>query len=233
MEIESISKTAEAVKSASEFGTEAIKFVRVLTDEPTKELAGILTDKLKFYRWKNQQKMLLKAAAFMEEKGLDVPSRYLPIKELVPLLEYSSLEDDEYLQTLWAALLANSADTETTNSNNLMFIEILKNLSKLEAQILMTVFSIPNCVNENGMIITSDLPNSATMMSPLPNARLEPGPSEEVKMALANLDRLGCIYIVETIGGDQRFETIKARELGRQLVKACTIIEMADSVERS
>lgn len=159
----------------------------------------------------------------MKAKGLDAPSRPLPIKELIYLLEYSSLEEDEYLQNLWAALLANSADKETTKSNNLMFVEILKSLSKLEAQILMTVYSIPNCVNENGMIITSDLPNSATMMSPLPNARIEPGPSEEVKMALANLDRLGCVYIVETIGGDQQFGTIKARELGSQLVKACTI----------
>lgn len=229
MEIETITKTAEAVKSASEFGVEAIKFIRTFTDEAATEISGIFTDKLKFYRWKNQQKFLLKAAEFMTSKGLDQPSRHLPIKELIPLLEYSSLEEDEYLQALWAALLANSADAMTTNSNNLMFVEILKSLSKLEAQILMTIFSIPNCVNENGMIVTSDLPNSATMMSPLPNARLEPGPIEDVKMALANLDRLGCIYIVETIGGDQRFETIKARELGRQLVKACTISEMTNS----
>lgn len=231
MEIETITKTAEAVKSASEFGIEAIKFIRTFTDEVATELSGIFTDRLKFYRWKNQQKILLKAAEFMTSKGLDQPSRHLPIKELIPLLEYSSLEEDEYLQTLWAALLANSADATTTNYNNLMFVEILKSLSKLEAQILMTVFSIPNCVNENGMIITSDLPNSATMMSPLPNARLELGPSEDVKMALANLDRLGCIYIVETIGGDQRFETIKARELGRQLVKACTIADMIEATD--
>lgn len=221
---EDFKNAVETIKSASELSIEVVKFLRVLTEEPLKELSGILTDKLKFYRWTNQQKMLTKAAIILHSKNLNRPTRIIPIKELIPLLEYASLENDEDLQTLWAALLANSADAASSSNNNLIFIETLKNLSKLEAQILQVICSIPNCVNQNGMILTLDLPNSAQMMAPPPSgARFALSPSDDVRLALSNLDRLGCISIVKSIGGDQMFEFIKCNELGLRLFKICSV----------
>ncbi|MBS1972663.1 MAG: DUF4393 domain-containing protein [Bdellovibrionales bacterium] len=222
MNPEDIKNASEAIKNASAFGIEAIKFIRVLTDEPMKELSGILSDKLKFYRWRNQQQILLKAAEYLRSNN--ILTRKIPLRELIPLLEYSSMEDEELLQDLWAGILANSANSNSSNRSNLVFIEILKSLSKMEAEILQVISSIPNCMNPNGVILTTYLPATAQMMTPPPSgARSSLLPNDDVTLALANLDRLGCISIVKSIGGDQMFEFIKCTELGIRLVQICTV----------
>lgn len=94
---------------------------------PTVEETGLLiADNIKFLRFKNQVNILLKAKAYTEKKGLSL--KEIPIKILVPLLENSSLEENELLQDKWAKMIANMADSEN-NLQNQIFPYILGQIS--------------------------------------------------------------------------------------------------------
>jgi hypothetical protein len=113
----------------------------------------------------------------------------VPLRTLLPLLQYASLENDEYLQERWAALLANAGrceDSELLPS----FVEILRQLSPLEAHLLDRMYSrviderssTPGTVPERIMV-----GNARQFMAELPNHELR------VRTALANLGRIGLI----------------------------------------
>jgi len=97
-----------------------------------KEGGGILTDIVRFWRWKNQVNIIKKAKEKIEKSNLD--KKQVPLKILLPILENSSLEEEELIQDKWSNLLANAI----TNQNNINpnYAEILKELSSLEVVIL-------------------------------------------------------------------------------------------------
>lgn len=92
---------------------------------------------MRWRRFKTQVKILEKAQAMLDAANLS--GHAVPAKTLVPLLELCSLEkeDDDEMQTRWAALLANAATEEQPGSIVLpSFSQILSELSPLEARML-------------------------------------------------------------------------------------------------
>lgn len=94
---------------------------------PTVEELGLLAgDSIKYLRFKNQIRILLKARDYVEKRKLSV--KEIPIKILVPLLENSSLEEDDELQDKWANMLTNMVDSEL-NLQNQIFPYLLGQIS--------------------------------------------------------------------------------------------------------
>ena len=85
----------------------AEKFFGKLLGDSLSETGLLLSDKIKYLRFKNQVKILNKAETLLKEKGIS--PKAINLKILVPLIEYSSLESSSSLQEKWAKLLANSA----------------------------------------------------------------------------------------------------------------------------
>jgi hypothetical protein len=184
------------------------------------QASGIIEDKLKYLRWERQVRLMRRAEDFMLEVGLNGPSRAIPLKFAIPLLQGASLEDDDEIQDLWAKLLVNAADADSSVAMKRVFIEILENIGPLEAQILQTLYSIP--LQHRG-VVTKDLPNSATTV-PEDATKYQPGrPSPEVELALANLARLGCLSPSTTWGGGEVFSSVNPSLLGKTFVEACTL----------
>lgn len=78
------------------------------------------------------QEVLSKAQEMLLDAGIQ--PRPVPIKTLVPLLQYASLEDDESLQARWANLLANAAtDDKRVRS---FFPHALAQFGPVEARLL-------------------------------------------------------------------------------------------------
>ena len=96
---------------------------------------------------KNQIKMLAKAQEICNQNN--IPLKQLSVKTLVPLLEYSSLEDNETLQEKWSNLLVNLIDKKE-NYESSIFPFILNQLSSNE---LLIIEKIYNYKNENSHII--------------------------------------------------------------------------------
>ncbi len=109
------------------------KFMSILLGPSVNEYGELFADKVRFRRFKNQVKIFNKTREILEKNGLE--PKELNLKTLVPLIEKSSIEEDELLQDKWANLISNIA---TTPENGLepKLINTLSSLSSLEAKIL-------------------------------------------------------------------------------------------------
>jgi len=129
--------TRETIIAAKEFAGKLIS-------PSLEEGGGLIKDTIKYWRFKNQVNILLKAKEFLSMKGLE-PSRILP-KTLIPLLENASLEEDEAIQNKWATLLANAAREDIGYLIKPSYAEILNELSPIEVKILDYIY---HRLNEN------------------------------------------------------------------------------------
>jgi hypothetical protein len=104
--------------------------------EPVREALAMLADRVRGHRAKVQIKVLKNTISTLNEAGLSI--NVVPAKTLVPLLEFSSLEDpdDEKMVHRWANLLANAAAGEQGSAVPPSFPDVLRQLEPLEAQFL-------------------------------------------------------------------------------------------------
>lgn len=222
-ESESIKEVAKAwgrtVDLAEQFGGFIAKYI----DGPLEQGIGILKDKLMYMRWERQVRLMQRASEFLSKEGFNQPTQVIPLKFAIPLLEAASLEDDDYLQDLWAKLLVNSAIESSGVMINRTFIDILERLSPMEAKILNVVYRIPYDVMYHQRVDTIDLPESAKIYNENRSEFDKMEPAEEVKLALANLDHLGCISASLSLGGGKLFRMINPTLLGKQFFEACTL----------
>lgn len=101
---------------------------------PAAEEVGLsIQDSIKVYRAKRQYQLFEKMRRFVSDAGYD-PGR-IPLKVLLPSLEYASVEEDEDLHTMWAALLANAANPNY-DAVPAYFPDILRQLSPSDAALL-------------------------------------------------------------------------------------------------
>lgn len=112
-------------------------FVDKLISPSVEETGLLLKDKISFWRFSNQIKTLVKAKEICAKNNIS--TKQISLKLLCPLLEYSSLEEDEFLTDKWAALLSNLVDSEQ-NIQNHVFPYILSQISRKEFQILENVY---------------------------------------------------------------------------------------------
>jgi hypothetical protein len=98
------------------------------------EVAEMLRDQVRLYRYGRQLTCVEKAVKMAEDAGFQ-PSP-VPPKILFPLLEGASLEEDDNMHTMWAALLANATNPASTDCVRPSFIAVLKQLASDEARLL-------------------------------------------------------------------------------------------------
>lgn len=106
-------------------------FLQNLINPPIEELGLLVTDNIRFWRFKNQVRILEKSKRIVEKNNITIQK--IPLKILVPLLDGASLEEDDELRDNWSALIANSANKDKDICNPI-FSEILKQLSSSEAR---------------------------------------------------------------------------------------------------
>ena len=84
------------------------------------------------------QEVLTKAQEMIREAV--VHSGPIPMKTVVPLLDYASLEEDEYLREKWAAMLANAA--VSSGKVHTSFAEVLRQLTPQGVLFLDALFTL-------------------------------------------------------------------------------------------
>ena len=112
-------------------------FLGKLLSPAIEEVGGILKDQVSSFRFNNQVRMLVNAKAKCEKNGIS--PKAISFKLLVPLIEYSGLEEDDELLDKWANLLSNMADSEQ-NIQNHVFPYILSQLSTNEFSVINAVY---------------------------------------------------------------------------------------------
>lgn len=139
---------AKAVQSVAKFGDKALEtsqkvggfFARVFK-EPIAEVSGMVTDKLRFVRWQRLVAMSDEVNKILEDRGVH-ETKYVPPKLALPIFEESSLEHDPSLQHLWNHLLANAMDPKFNGELRYGFIDMIKNVTGIEAAILNNFYEI-------------------------------------------------------------------------------------------
>jgi hypothetical protein len=212
---ESAKATQEVAKTTGlivETGRDFASFIKA----PFETALSIWDDNLKFRKWTNQVNIIQEAKLIMQKNGLE-PSNNIPLKFAIPLLEAASLEDDDYLKDLWVNLLVNSSIENNEFTLEKSYINVLEQLTPLEAKILKTIYSniVYEPYNRMYSICTQNLPESINYtINDTSNGGHEEikyikdnnqevnkfdqdcyniEPSVEIKLALTNLDRLSCI----------------------------------------
>src|ERR1035437_7295007 len=114
----------------------ALKFtdiIKTFLGPATAEIAERFRDEVRRYRYGRQLECLKKAEQMAKDAGFT--PKAVPIELLFPLLEGVSLEENEDLHTMWAALLANAASPEPQKTRP-RFMATLRELSVDEASVL-------------------------------------------------------------------------------------------------
>lgn len=113
------------------------EFFETLCKPMADQFGKILGDQLGAYRLKNLIKIVEKSKGML---SLDIKEGNLSLHPLVGfrLIDGASWQADDTIQDMWAGLLISSL-SENPSDNNLIFIDILKNITSTEAKVIQLV----------------------------------------------------------------------------------------------
>jgi hypothetical protein len=139
---------AKAVQSVAKLGEQSLDtaeklggFLTRVFHGPIEEVSGIVTDKLRFVRWRRLAKMSDEVNDILAQRGIK-DTRAVPPKLALPIIEEGSLEEDKTLQHLWNQLLANAMDPKFNGELRYGFVDIIKNITGIEVAILSNFYEI-------------------------------------------------------------------------------------------
>ncbi len=132
------------------------KLVRMLAGPAAEDVIAMLHDESRPHRAARQQRVIEKAAEHIIAGTAAVPENIL-----LTILERAAVADDEQLLAMWAALLARAALRDESPAITPVFLEILKQISTVEATFLLHLQDI--VAEEVGA--DADSPNSFTSQS--------------------------------------------------------------------
>jgi hypothetical protein len=115
----------------------AADLIHRLTGPVFDEFGAMLADKVRPYRVKNLVSTMQMTERILRDAGL--AANAVPPRLLLPIIENSSLEDNDTLQEMWAGLLATAS--QQTDSVSPSFVETLKQLTPDEARYFEQVAS--------------------------------------------------------------------------------------------
>ncbi len=140
-------EVAEAVQEVAKFGQRGLEsaeklgsFLIKALGEPGREVVGMITDKLRFVRWKGMLRTADEVNRILDERAV-TETRAVPPKIALPIVEESSLETDDHLHAMWNHLLANAMDPNFKAEIRYAYIEIIKNLTAADARLLQRLYS--------------------------------------------------------------------------------------------
>lgn len=224
---------AKAVQSVAKFGDKALEtsqkvggfFARVFK-EPIQEISGMVTDRLRYVRWHRLVAMSDEVNRMLSDRGV-TDTRSVPPKLALPILEEASLEHDPGLQQLWNHLLANAMNPKFNGELRYGFVEMIKNITGVEARILSNFYEILN--RENRTADLSEITNYHLKKEQIMEMVGIDAPTYQV--SIFNLMRMQCIGPAILKGsisfGDEPVTIYKGADavvltpLGVKFVEAC------------
>ncbi|MHC4445246.1 MAG: Abi-alpha family protein [Planctomycetota bacterium] len=117
---------AKALEAAKDYADTIVK-------APLKQLGGVLSDSIGYWRLKNQVRILLKARSYLEQSGVDA-KKLLP-DVFVPIIEEGSYHSDSDLADMYASLLAAHLESDEEDVHP-SYCKVLSQMSPLDATLL-------------------------------------------------------------------------------------------------
>lgn len=212
-----VQKTAMATQALVEAGSDAGRFLAPYLKEPMRLLSRLVEEKILYAR---EISFLRFQASFEREvKAIGAENtRPIPLKFALDTLGEGVLEEHVDLQEIWARLLANAADARSELTPRRAHISMIRDMTVLDALVFESIYSVPDTPSGKA-IVTYELPQRAYGAEQLENNEA-PEPSEEIKISLSNLERIGVIGFGASFGGAEIFQYANKTTAGRELMKA-------------
>ena len=152
-EIEAVTEAAKALQEVARTGGKAIDasrsvggFLDRVFGRAIEQTVGLYwTDRVTakryeaaIYNWERLETLLHKAKKRLEKLGA-VDIRSIPLKVVLPLLEYATVEHEEDLQTLWANLWATGMDAREEEIHR-KYVTTLGEMTAVDAHVLASMF---------------------------------------------------------------------------------------------
>ncbi|MFZ6643785.1 Abi-alpha family protein [Undibacterium sp. TC4M20W] len=140
---------SEAVGHIMKSGFDGGKaFLSAICMPAAQEFGLLLQDKVKNFRANNAQKMLGKAQIlYLQLPNPD--SKHAPPRIVKAIVENGSWTDDDDIQSMWAGLLATSCTESGLDDENLIYVNMLAQLTSAQVRLL-------NYICENASTIMSN-----------------------------------------------------------------------------
>ena len=173
-------------------------FLEKLAGSTIEEAGLMFGDKMKVRRLKNQIKIFSDAKKIAEENNISI--KQINLKALVPLLEFSSLEEDETLQQKWSNLVVNFSNANEEYESSI-FPFILNQLTTKDILILHEINEKPYGINVQG-IVKSNL----------------------IRLGLIDIHNPSNMTFLNRRDALPRAKRYSFTELGESFYKCCTVI---------
>lgn len=127
---------SESIKIVSETSArEASKFLNAICYPAAEEFGCLLRDKVRWWRIKNLSNITIKAKNKLNISDDEIDLTASP-RIVNSILENGSWIDNDKIQDMWAGLLASSCSKTGGDESNLIFINLLSQLTSSEVRIL-------------------------------------------------------------------------------------------------
>ncbi|MBR1169157.1 Abi-alpha family protein [Bradyrhizobium liaoningense] len=165
-------------------------FLNGVFSPAAQELGHLFGEQMRFWRFRNGVRILEKAQAIVEGRGLKPEQiKALGFGEGLLMLEAASLEEDDAVQDMWARLMANAVDPETATKPEKVYVEILKALSSREVLFLELLWKL---ASRPPAKTTAEHNAYTKSVEALADAKWRRFSADERGIAIQNLVRLRC-----------------------------------------
>ena len=135
--VQEIAKTTgQAIKTVDRLG----QFFSRVMSESIDATCGMLADTLKYKKWERQIKLLEKAELLIEQKQLSGKTVPIPPKLAIPIFQQASIEDNEFLHSIYAKLLVSAIDPDV-QTRRTAYVEIIRQLEPIDVQFLQKMYA--------------------------------------------------------------------------------------------
>jgi Abortive infection alpha len=145
------------------------KFFKDVFPKLTDRADTYLTAKLDKWINEREDRLSRSVAEAAAKRGLGGPTKDAPVSVLYPLIEAATLEDDDELRKMWAEMLLNAIDANSTAEVRRAYVSILQDCKPLDAKVLATLHADDYCRVGNP-VRSGFLPESIS--PPYPGGRL-------------------------------------------------------------
>jgi hypothetical protein len=119
--------------------TALLGMLALILKKPFERVGEIVDTRMSLWQFRNMVAVGERAKKDLTTRGLRIEDLPPKLREVVPILEHAKNEDDETLQSMWAALLASSFDPNEPDFQ-IPFAQLLASLSPLQGRILEVLF---------------------------------------------------------------------------------------------
>lgn len=142
-----ITETAKAVQEVAKTTGTAIKtvekmghFLSKVMRESIEAVCGMIADDLKIKRWERQVRLVDRVNQIIEERKYADTLTPVPPKIALPIFHEASLEDNDFLQDMWAKLLVAAMHPQESQKIRMAYIDIIKQMEPQDVLILRLIY---------------------------------------------------------------------------------------------